>query len=213
MKRLDIVLVLIILLVFGVFNNSAISKSKYQSEWKDLIETNQKLIKQEEKDNPKNIKAHFRLGVAYANLGKIDLAKEEFDFLDELDEKKEDKELKKLTKYYEKQLDETSSGPLLLNYLGFAYYADHNYESSLQIFKKIVKKDSENIWSHNYLATVYGKLGKYDKAEKVLKRSMEIRDDDYTHFLLGAVYYKQGSIFKALYHVGKSGSVATKLLD
>lgn len=213
MKKFNIILILIILLVLGVFNNPSVSRSKYQSEWKDLIETNQKLIKQEPKDKIENIKAHFRLGVAYANLGEVDLAKEEFDLLDELDDKKEDKELKKLIKYYKKQFNKTPKDLLLLNYLGFAYYADHNYESSLRTFKKIVNEDPENIWSHNYLATVYGKLKKYDKAEKVLKKSMEIKDNNYTHFLLGAVYYKQGSIFKALYHVGKSGSVATKLLD
>ncbi|MBM7624124.1 tetratricopeptide repeat protein [Sporohalobacter salinus] len=213
MRKINIILILIMLLVLGVFNSSAISKSKYQSEWQKLIKTNKELIQKEKKNKIKNIKAHFRLGVAYANLGKIDLSKKEFDLLDKLDDKKEDKELKKIVKYYEKQLNKNPNDHLILNYLGFAYYADHNYKSSLKIFKKIVNKDPKNIWSHNYLATVYGKLEKYDKAKKVLEKSMEIKDDDYTHFLLGAVYYKQGSIFKALYHVGKSGSVGTKLLD
>lgn len=213
MKRINIILVLIILLVLGIFNTPSISKSKYHSEWKKLIKTNQKLIKKEKKDKVKNIEAHFHLAVGYANVGKIDLAKKEFDLLDEIDDKKEEKKIKKLITDYEKQLNKTSNDYRLLNYLGFAYYADHDYKSSLQIFKKIVKKDPKNIWSHNYLATVYGKLEKYDQAEKVLKTSMKIKDDNHTHFLLGAIYYKQGNIFKALYHVGKSGNVSTKLLD
>lgn len=208
MKKIYILVILFLVLSLTLFNNQIIAKSKYQTTWQELIENNQELIKK--KDSNKNTKARFRLGVAYANLGKIDLAKKEFDSLKDLDDGKKAKEI---IAYYKTKLEAEPENPIFLNYLGFAYYANNNYKSSLKIFKKIIKYDSQNIWSYNYLGTIYGKLEKYKSAKKVLKESLELENNKYTHFLLGAVYYKQGNIFKALYHVGRSGKVATKLLN
>ncbi|KXS41775.1 MAG: hypothetical protein AWU54_1533 [Candidatus Frackibacter sp. T328-2] len=214
MKRISIVSIISLFLIISLFNSPIVAESKYKAEWQELIKNNQKIIKKndekEDKKEDKNIKAHFRLGVAYANLGKIDRAKKEFDLLSDLND---GQTAKSIIKYYEARLEKNPDNAMFLNYLGFANYASHNYKVSLKLFKKIIKNDPKNIWSYNYLGTIYGKLEKYDQAEKVLQKSLELEENRYTHFLLGAVYYKQGRIFKALYHIGQSGKVATKLLE
>ncbi|SJZ60142.1 tetratricopeptide repeat protein [Selenihalanaerobacter shriftii] len=208
MKKIYKVVIIFIVFSLLLFNNQVIAKSKYQAQWQESIKANKKILNQKVKQN--DIKKHFKLGVAYANLGKIDLAKKEFDILNELEN---EQKTEQIIEEYKIKSKKDPNNLFYLNYLGFAYYANDDYQLSLDIFKKIVKKDPKNIWSYNYLGTIYGKLENYDEAEKVLKKSMEIESDKYTHFLLGAVYYKSGHIFKALYHMGHSGNVGTKFMD
>ncbi|MGM0470738.1 MAG: tetratricopeptide repeat protein [Bacillota bacterium] len=205
-----IVSLLIILVIISVITPAILAQSKINQKWQTVVEDNQSLIKEGELTTKEELRAHFSLGVGYANIGKIDLAKKEFDLLDD---QIEDNARKEFVNHYQEKLNNHPQDLIALNQLAFAHYANHNYKSSLKLFKQIVKQDPNNIWSYNYLATVYSELEKHQKAEDILHQSLAIEKNKYTHFLLGAVNYKQGNIFKALYYVGKSGDAASTFRD
>mgnify|MGYP000865096487 FL=1 len=65
--------------------------------------------------------------------------------------------------------------------------------------------DSGNVWSHNYLAIVYGKLGQVDSGIAQLKKSLEIEPkNEYTHLLMGLAYTEKGQYGNAAKHYIKA---------
>jgi len=189
-----------------LFPNKTWAASKVQEQWQKVALARNNLLK----DDEDNIVAKYELAVAYANLGKIEEATEIFKGLDETEGKKI---LQEIIPKYQKRVEKNSNDIIDSNYLAFSYYIIENYKDSEQLFNRLVKLDPENIWTYNYLAVVEYELKNYKQAEQTLQKSLEIEENEYTHFLLGANYYKKGKIFKALYHIGKGGKGVSLFLN
>jgi tetratricopeptide (TPR) repeat protein len=203
MKRFLLILLLLSIILFP---NKAWAVSKVEGKWEEVALERNKLLE----DSGDNIVVNYELAVAYANLGKIEQATEIFK---SLDENKGKKVLKETIPKYKMIVEKNSNDIIDSNYLAFAYYIMKDYQDSKELFDRLVKLDSENIWTYNYLAVVEHELKNYNQAEKALKKSLEIEENEYTHFLLGANYYKKGKIFKALYHIGKGGKGVSLFLN
>ena len=204
MKKI-LVLGLLILLLFNV--NLALGASKYEDEWKQVINDR----KLELKEDPGDYTSKYELAVAYANLGEIKKATKSFKDLKEVNNR--DQKLKELINFYQGEIDHSKPDIKKINFLAFAHYTADNYKRARKILNKIVALDPKNIWSYNYLAVTQHELKDYNQAKKTLEKSLEIQNNDYTHFLLGANYYKQGNLFKAFYHVNKGKKAAELFLD
>jgi tetratricopeptide (TPR) repeat protein len=189
-----------------LFPNKIWAVSKVEGKWQEVALERNNLLN----DDKENIVAKYELAVAYANLGKIEQATEIFKSLDETKGKEV---LKEIIPKYEMIVENNTDDIIDSNYLAFAYYIIENYKDSKQLFNRLVKLDPQNIWSYNYLAVVEHELKNYNQAERTLKKSLEIKESEYTHFLLGANYYKKGKIFKALYHIGKGGKGVSLFLN
>ncbi len=200
MRRGSIILLIIIIL--SPYKSCAISE--YQQEWQQVIAEKNSLVKQTEEDS---LVDRYELAVAYANLGDIEEANAIFK---SIDDKEHQKILEEIIKEYESRLKQESKNIKVNNYLAFAYYINHQLNKAEEQYQKILKLDSKNIWSYNYLAVVQHMLKDYKEAQKTLNKSMDIEENEYTHFLMAANYYKRGSIFKAFYHFGK-GKKAAKI--
>ncbi|GAB6100757.1 hypothetical protein JCM16358_26360 [Halanaerocella petrolearia] len=205
MKWQRLSVLLISCLLVAVITGQVIAESKFKPQWKEVVDSSQQLITQ----NQAQLQTKYELAVAYANLGQIKKANKLFD---ELDQKDWEQKLEKLITDYEKRIDQKEDIQLL-NYLAFSYFIDDQYKESEKLFNNIVKLDKNNIWSYNYLAITQHKQEKYNQAQDMLEKSLEITDNEYTHFLLGVNYYKQGNIFKAMYHVAKGKEAADLFLD
>lgn len=204
MKK-GLILFMLLLLLFNT--QLIVGASKYKSEWKQVAEQRKQTLEQ----NPQNYITKYELAVAHSNLGNIKQAAQLFEDLKEV--KDRDEKLKAAIKNYEHDLQNSNSDIKKINFLAFAYYTADKHKKANKLFEKIVALDPENIWSYNYLAVTEHELKMYQKAKRTLKKSLEIKDDQYTHFLLGVNYYKQGNLFKAFHHVRKGRKAASLFLD
>ncbi len=199
-------LVLIIVIVISLtISGVVLAQSKFINEWQKVVEENTDLIK-----DKADIELEYKLAVAYANLGKIEESTEVFKRIDSAET---EEKLEEIITKFENKLKTNLADIKVNNYLAFAYYIDKQYNKAEEIFKDIIKMDSENIWSYNYLAVVQHKLEEYEQAQKSLEASLKLEKNQYTHFLLGVNYYKKGNIFKALYYVGKGRKAVGLFLD
>ncbi|MFO7820421.1 MAG: hypothetical protein R6V17_09330 [Halanaerobacter sp.] len=204
MKKIVVLFILGLLL----FNAQVIlGESKYKSEWQQVAQKREKDLQK----NPQDYITKYELAVAYSNLGEIEKAAQLFKELKKVDNREQ--RLEELIKNYQADCEDSNPDIKRINYLAFAHYTADDYKKSKQLFEEIVSLDSENIWSYNYLAVTQHELKKYNKAKQTLENSLEIKDDEYTQFLLGANYYKQGNLFKAFYHVRKGRKAANLFLD
>ena len=203
MKKVLILFILGLLL----FNPQLIvGASKYKSEWEDVLQNRKQTLEEQ----PQDYITKYELAVAHSNLGHIKQAAQLFKDLKKVNDR--DEKLKEAIKNYEKGL-KNNNNIKKINFLAFAYYTADKYKKANKLFEKIVTLDPQNIWSYNYLAVTEHELKMYTKAKKTLEKSLEIKDDQYTHFLLGVNYYKQGNLFKAFYHVRKGRKAANLFLD
>ena len=130
------------------------------------------------------------MGVAYANLGKIEESAAQFEIIGKTNY---DAFAREIIKKMESRLAKNSSDIVALNCLAFAYYARNDFRNARNNFQKLVQLDSKNIWSHNYLAIVYGKLGQIDAGIAQLKKSLAIDPkNEYTNLLMGLAYTEKG---------------------
>jgi len=78
------------------------------------------------------------------------------------------------------------------------FFAIEMFEECENTLNEILRIDSENFEAHIYLAKVYIKTYKYDKAEKELKTAIKIKDDAYARILLGDVFLSTNRIEDAI---------------
>lgn len=169
---------LIMLLVLAV-GTTALAASKVN--WNTIVSQNR---------SPRNLEQRLLLGVAYANLGKIEESAAQFEIIGKTNY---DAFAREIIKKMESRLAKNSSDIVALNCLAFAYYARNDFRNARNNFQKLVQLDSKNIWSHNYLAIVYGKLGQIDAGIAQLKKSLAIDPkNEYTNFLMGLAYTEKG---------------------
>ncbi|TDX53256.1 tetratricopeptide repeat protein [Orenia marismortui] len=204
MRRKIVILLLIYLLIFST---NSLAVSKFYDEWESIAQEKFILVQQ----GRSKLVTEYELAVAYANLGEIEEATKIFRNLKE--EEVQIEVLQEMIPKYEAALEKESPPIIAANYLAFAYYISKDYEKSEEKFDLIIDLDPKNIWGYNYRAVVQHKLKEYDKAHQSLMKSLKLDDNEYTHFLLGANYYKTGNIFKALYHVGRGRKAADLFLD
>ncbi|HQD39342.1 MAG: tetratricopeptide repeat protein [Firmicutes bacterium] len=169
---------LIMLLVLAV-GTTALAASKVN--WNTIVSQNR---------SPRNLEQRLLLGVAYANLGKIEESAAQFEIIGKTNY---DAFAREIIKKMESRLAKNSSDIVALNCLAFAYYARNDFRNARNNFQKLVQLDSKNIWSHNYLAIVYGKLGQIDAGIAQLKKSLAIDPkNEYTNLLMGLAYTEKG---------------------
>ena len=180
----------IILLVICL-GTTAMAASKVN--WNSVVSQNK---------SPKNLEERLLLGVAYANLGKIEESASQFEILGKANY---DQFAREVIRSAEGKLAKNSSDLVALNCLAFAYYARDDFRRARDNFQKLVNLDSGNVWSHNYLAIVYGKLGQVDSGIAQLKKSLEIEPkNEYTHLLMGLAYTEKGQYGNAAKHYIKA---------
>lgn len=181
---------LVILLVIAL-GSTAMAASKVN--WNSVVSQNK---------SPKNLEERLLLGVAYANLGKIEESAAQFEVLGNANY---DAFAREVIRSAESKLAKDNSDLVTLNCLAFAYYARNDFRKARDHFQKLVSLDSRNVWSHNYLAIVYGKLGQIDSGIAQLKKSLEIEPkNEYTHLLLGLAYTEKGQYGNAAKHYMKA---------
>ncbi len=169
-------LIVLLILMLGA---TALATSKVN--WDSLVSQNR---------SPKNLEQRLLLGVAYANLGKIEESSAQFEILGKTNY---DVFAREAIRTAEKRLAKDHDSLVDLNCLAFAYYARNNFKAARNIFQKLAYLDSRNIWSHNYLALVYSKLGQTDSGIEQLKKSLAIEPkNQYTNLLMALAYTEKG---------------------
>ena len=144
--------------------------------------------------SPKPFTAKFRAEAAFGcclrKLRQIEESAAQFEIIGKTNY---DAFAREIIKKMESRLAKNSSDIVALNCLAFAYYARNDFRNARNNFQKLVQLDSKNIWSHNYLAIVYGKLGQIDAGIAQLKKSLAIDPkNEYTNLLMGLAYTEKG---------------------
>lgn len=183
--------------------NAKMNTSKM--DWEKLKAKNQEIIN----NNPDNIMAIFKVAISLANTGKI---KKAYNLFEELDDKISEEEFHKKINPYLKALKKDPDNILLLNYAAFNEVIKDDYKKAINFFKHLIKLEPKNVWIRNFLAASYNEIEKYFEAEVVLNKALEIKDNEYSHLLLGITYYERGSLLKALGQFAQSGNLINEIL-
>ncbi len=174
-------------------------------DWEELNVTSSKILQQ----HPEDIMANFNYSISLANLGMIE---EAYDYFNNLDDVIPLKEFNKTISPFIKLLEKRENDILLLNYAAFSSSFNLKYKESITYFERLVTLEPENVWIKNYLAASYIEIKEYEKAEKELLECLSIKNNQYSHLLLGVIYYHQGKTLRALIELGRSGSLASRIL-
>ena len=208
MRKKQLIVFFILFMMMTMITDSY-ARSIIEDDWKKNIKIEQEQLDTVVDDNEK-IERRFRLAVAYANLGQLESAMDEFRELTKLDGGRKTKDF---VRKYEKIYIGDKNNLFTINYLAFAYYADEQLERSREFFYKIIELDPKNNWAYNYLGIVHHMLDDDEKALKVLKKSEKIEKNDYTNLLLSMAYYENGNKLKAVWYMSKAGGKALKLIN
>lgn len=86
-------------------------------------------------------------------------------------------------------------------FLANLYDIQGDYQGAVREYENFLVKFPEDYMGLNNLGSIYEELCEYNKALKLLKKSIEIRDDYFlSHFNLAVVYYRLGEREKAVSH-------------
>lgn len=84
---------------------------------------------------------------------------------------------------------------------GIINYHQGNYYKSIQDFKKVIKKDIDNIYSRFYIGISYMEIGNFDKASYNFKYVIKNNDNlyiEHSKWYLGLCYLKQNKIKRSI---------------
>lgn len=196
-------LFLFILIYILTWNNIYAADNNF--DWHTLQELSQQRLA----ENPEDILANFQLSISMANLGQIE---EAYNHFNKISDQISREEFNKVMKPHLKLLETNQNNLLLLNYAAFSASINKDYPESISYFQQILKLDQQNIWIRNYLAATYIELEDYEQAVKVLQETIKIKDNKYSHLLLGIINYKRGDILKAIVELVRSGDLINKFL-
>ncbi|MDI3547595.1 MAG: hypothetical protein PWR10_1247 [Halanaerobiales bacterium] len=194
---------LFILIYILTWNNIYAADNNF--DWHTLQELSQQRLA----ENPEDILANFQLSISMANLGQIE---EAYNHFNKISDQISREEFNKVMKPHLKLLETNQNNLLLLNYAAFSASINKDYLESISYFQQILKLDQQNIWIRNYLAATYIELEDYEQAVKVLQETIKIKDNKYSHLLLGIINYKRGDILKAIVELVRSGDLINKFL-
>lgn len=112
----------------------------------------------------------------------------------------EDKDYKSAIEILNKALNKFTDSQSLLYHLGIVYDQAGEQENAMSVMEQILKINPDNADALNYIGYTYADKGiKLDKAEKFIKKALQIKPNDgYITDSLGWVYYKKGLIKKAI---------------
>lgn len=196
-------MIIIPILVLISFSVSAAVK---EPDWQNLKEKSNTILK----DEPNDIMANYDLTIALVNLGNIKAAYNNINRFGS--EYKEEQFVDKMTPYlYE--ICKYEDNILLLNYAAFYGVIIEDYEISIKYFNKILQLTPENYNIQNFLSASHLELEEYDSAITEAKKALETKENEFSHVLLGAIYYETGNILKALNELSKSGSLGREILN
>jgi len=196
-QKLFLLVFLIILLSFTCQGEG---KSLFEEDWLAFLAANQ-MVLEEDSENPE---ARFQLAVAQANLGFVEEAMESFSRFGETHDEQQSEDMLQKT---QQELEETPDNFLMLNQKGFLLFSLQRHEEAEEIFQYLIQKDHENHWLYNFLALTQFAQIKTEEARETLQRSLDINNNNYTHALLGQLYWAEGKYFRAWRHFLQTGSL------
>lgn len=192
---------IILMIIFFSLPLSAAEKPN----WNNLKQ--QSLNKLDEK--PKDIKLNYDYLISLVNLGEIEAA---YDVINNLENNFDEKKFIAIISPYLKELVKYPDNILLLNYGAFYGVIVKEYEISIKYFYKILKINPHNHNIRNFLAATYIELEEYENAIKEINKVLEIENNEFSHLLLGIIYYEKKNILKAVFEFSKSGSLGRRIL-
>lgn len=199
--------VIVIILFFTYICNAELTNIESNSvNWEKLKESSQHILKL----NNNDILANFQYSISLANLGMIE---EAYDHFQIIKDKISISKFNRIISPYISKLELHPNDILLLNYAAFSSSINSENKKSIPHFKKILDLEPKNIWIRNFLAAAYLELEEYDKAKKEVNKALEIKDNKYSHLLLGIVHYNTGNILGALFELGHSGNLVGKIIS
>ncbi|MCF8002119.1 MAG: hypothetical protein K9K76_09705 [Halanaerobiales bacterium] len=201
-KIFYIVITISILLLIS-FSASAAVK---EPDWYALKEKSQNILENE----PKDIMANYNLTISLVNLGDIKAA---YNNINKLGSDFEEKYFIKRITPYLYDIAKYQDNILILNYAAFYGVIVEDYNFSIKYFNKILKLTPENYNIRNFLSASHLELKEYDIAIEEAKKALETKDNEFSHLLLGAIYYEKGNVLKALNQLSKSGSLGREILN
>ncbi len=173
--------------------------------WNKLKENSQQILNIDKDD----VLANFQYTISLANLGMIE---EAFDYIEMI---KDNISINKFNRKISPHISRLENNPndiLLLNYAAFSASINSKNENSIPYFKRILDLEPKNIWIRNFLAAAYIDIEEYDNAKKEVKKALEIQDNQYSHLILGYIYYESGNFIRALIELGRSGDLGNRIL-
>ena len=64
--------------------------------------------------------------------------------------------------------------PGLLRGLGLSYYLLGEYEKSIDLYRESVRRESDYMSAHTYLASMFGELGRTDEAAAAVREILRL---------------------------------------
>ncbi|MDH4028513.1 MAG: PEP-CTERM system TPR-repeat protein PrsT, partial [Nitrospirota bacterium] len=171
-----------------------------QADIDGIISVYQKIID----NDPKDIMARLRLGLAYLQKKDIEKAREVADKLRKsYPEKAEGLYLMGMIKFQEKKIDEAivllqeslknTSNPGANYYLGLCHFSKGDLEQATSEFQKVVDMRPDMAQARLLLAVTHLKKGRAKDAERETKKVLETDDKNaFAHNLLGSAYLSLG---------------------
>ncbi len=173
---------------------------RYEEDWLAFLAANQMVLE----DDAENPEARFQLGVAQANLGFVEEALDSFSRFYQDHDRDQSQEMLQNTR---QELDKTPGNFLILNQKGFLLFSLQRHEEAEEVFTSLIKEDRQNPWLYNFLALTQMAQIKTEEARKTLYQSLEVESNNYTHALLGQLYWSQGKFFRAWKHFFQTGTL------
>lgn len=195
--------IIILIIVFAI--SSPVFMAEKSIDWESVRGNSINKLK----DNPDDIITNFTLSISLSNLGKIE---EAYNLIESLEENISKDDFNKTIGDKLKLLADYPDDILLLNYAAFAATINNQYKESIHYFDRILIIEPNNIWIMNYQAAAYVELKDYKVAEEILNNTLKIKNNKYSHLLLGIIHYKNGKILKALAEAGLAGDLVGKLI-
>lgn len=200
MARKLLLTLLIFSLAILISNSPAYGISIHQEKWNSFLTTNlQKLD-----ENPEDPLALFRVSVGLASLGEVD---DSMEYFGKVSENHDRDFMESFLNELLFKLEEDPKNPVLLNQVAFAYFTLQRHREAEEYFQLAIQQDPENYWLYNYKSfTLVAQLNN-EEAIDALETSLSIKNDNYTHAILGYVYWINGNRIKAWWHFARTGTL------
>ena len=132
--------------------------------------------------NPSYHEAYFNRGTKYLNMEKYDLALTDIEKAIELNQGRSD--------YYFQR--------------GYVKYHLDMYQECIEDFQKSAESEKFKYRSYNYIGLAYFDLKNYKEAIKYLKQAVDIKQDEYSIYLIALSYEKMEKYKEALEYYDKT---------
>jgi len=204
-KRYKIFYTIITISILLLISFSASAAVK-EPDWHALKEKSHNILEKE----PKDIMANYNLTISLVNLGDIKAA---YNNINKLGSDFEEKAfINKISPYFY-EIAKYQDNILILNYAAFYGVIIEDYNISIKYFNKILELTPENYNIRNFLSASHLELKEYELAISEAKQALKTKDNEFSHLLLGAIYYEKGNVLKALSQLSKSGSLGREILN